>query len=108
MGASSIFIAGLAGTVLAVAALSAPARAIETGGTPAPGVTETSPVGAPVRTYSNGARVPVPQPDQTGSVDSSDPASTGSVDPAMRRVPDPHTTRNPIGCPQIDPLCQGR
>lgn len=105
MGASSIFVAGLAGTLLAVTALAPAARAAE----PERGtVSETSPVGAPVRTYSNGARVPVPQPGQAGTVEAADPAATGSVDPLMRRVPNPNTKQNPLGCPEIDPLCQGR
>ncbi len=104
---STIVIMGLAGAALAVACLSAPARAAGPETTPNPGVVETSPLNAPVRTYSNGARVPVPQPDQTGTT-TVDPAPTGSVAPDPRRVPNPETTRNPLGCPQIDPLCQGR
>ncbi len=109
MRSSSSAITGLAGAVLVLAALSSPAGAAASGAAPTSGgVVETSPVGAPVRTYSNGARVPVPQPGQAGSTTTVDPAPTGSVDPAMRRVPDPHTARNPLGCPQIDPLCQGR
>lgn len=107
MGASSIVIAGLAGTVLAVAALAPAARAAEPERVPGT-VSETSPVGAPVRTYSNGARVPVPQPGQAGTVDAADPTATGSVEAAPRRVPNPNTRQNPLGCPEIDPLCQGR
>ncbi len=105
---SSILVVGLTGAALAMGAFSAPARAQGPGDARASGVMETSPVGAPVRTYSNGVRVPVPQA-SPGTVDSTvDTTTTGSIDPAMRRVPDPRTNRNALGCPDIDPLCQGR
>lgn len=120
MRQSSILFVGLVagalgsalGSALGGVGLMTPAQAQSTGSGGAGGVMETSPVGAAVRTYSNGVRVPVPgsTPETTapGAAVAPDPDTTGSIAPAARRVPDPRTSRNALGCPEIDPLCQGR
>lgn len=69
--------------------------------------TQTSPAGAPVRTYSNGVRMPVPQ-NPPPAAERQEGDVTGSVSARERPVPNPNTTRNALGCPQIDPLCQGQ
>ncbi|TDT96764.1 hypothetical protein DFO45_1962 [Azorhizobium sp. AG788] len=98
----SILIIGLVAGALAAASAGHSASAQTTGG-----VTQTSPSGGAVRTYSNGVRVPVPQ-NPSAAQEREDGDVTGSVASRERRVPDPNTTRNALGCPQIDPLCQGQ
>ncbi|WP_029005974.1 hypothetical protein [Azorhizobium doebereinerae] len=108
MRQSSILLVGLVAGALGGAGLLAPAQAQSTGSAGASGVMETSPAGAAVRTYSNGVRVPVPRSSPDDAAMAPDPDTTGSIAPATRRVPDPRTNRNALGCPEIDPLCQGR
>ncbi|GGF81216.1 hypothetical protein GCM10007301_46680 [Azorhizobium oxalatiphilum] len=104
---STILLIGLAAGVLMTPALVRPAAAQAVMGPDMRqnGLMETSPSSGTVRTYSNGARVPVPQNPPT-EAERMDGDTTGSV--TTRRVPNPHTTRNSLGCPEIDPLCQGR
>lgn len=103
MRPSMILTIGLSAGLLAGASLMSPASAQGVVTSP-DGVMETSPTGSAVRTYSNGVRVPVPQ-NPPSADEQIDPDRTGSI---QRRVPNPHTTINPLGCPEIDPLCQGR